>query len=214
LSTFPNSFLNSFPNSFLDRVLSGPGALIAAALLLTAACETTGPYVWVDDLPAQRGQPPYKLHPGDRIMIHVWNQPPMSGEVLVRSDGNITLPLVGDIPVAGQTPLAASESITKRLTGLVVEPHVAVSVLAGRSPTVNVTGEVRQSGSFDLRPGEGLLELIARAGGLSEFAARDRIFVVRREQAQRVRFRYDKLSRADGPAASFELRDGDIIVVE
>jgi polysaccharide export outer membrane protein len=158
--------------------------------------------------------PPYKLAGGDRVIINVWNQPAMSGEVLVRSDGNISLPLVGDVPVAGLSPPMASVEIAKRLNGLVVDPHVVISLAGGRESTCNVTGEVRQGGSFPIKAGDGVLELIARAGGLSEFADRNDIYVVRKRDGVRIRFSYDRLMRADGPAAKFQLQDGDTIIVE
>lgn len=190
-------------------------AWLISAAIAVSACQTQAPYVWVDELsPDDRAIAPYRIQPGDRLLVNVWNQPPLSGEVLVRSDGRLTLPLVGDVEVAGLTPTEASTSIASKLTGLVTDARVAVSFAGGREPTVNVVGEVRQGGSFPLRAGEGVLELVARAGGLSEFAAKDRIFVVRKTDGLRVRFSYDRLERPDGPGAQFQLRDGDTIVVE
>jgi polysaccharide biosynthesis/export protein len=193
------------------------GILIFALAVtsLAAACGSSAPYVWVDELPAAaREAPAYKIHPGDRLLVNVWNQPALSGEVLVRSDGHITMPLVGDVDVTDLSPPDASIAIAKKLTGMVVDPNVAVSLAGGREPTVNVLGEVRTGGSFPLRVGEGVLELIARAGGLSEFAAKDRIFVVRKADGVRVRFSYDRIERPDSPGSAFELQDGDTIVVE
>lgn len=190
----------------------------ALALVLGLAafgCATEGKFVWVDQLDsAALKSAPYLVSPGDRLLINVWNQPPLSGEVLVRPDGNITLPLVGDVPVAAMTPQQVADAIARKLNGLVVEPHVAVSLAGTRAPSVSVLGEVRSAGSFELRPGEGVLELLARAGGLSEFARKDAIFVVRRSQELRVRFDYARLSRGVGAAAAFELQDGDVVVVE
>ena len=189
--------------------------LLVSSVLSVAACEAHVPFVWVDEMPdANQPPPPYRVQSGDRLVVNVWNQPPLSGEVLVRQDGRITLPLVGDIAIGGMTTSEASAEIGKRLTGLVVDPHVAVSLSGGREPTVNVVGEVRTGGSFPLRSGEGVLELIARAGGLSEFAGKDRIYVVRKRESMRIRFSYDRLARADGPGAMFQLRDGDTIIVE
>ncbi|HEY4221947.1 MAG TPA: polysaccharide biosynthesis/export family protein [Myxococcota bacterium] len=188
------------------------------ALVSLAACAVScaeGPYVWVDDLPASALKPsPYKVQLGDKLAINVWNQAPLSGEVIVRPDGNITLPLVGDIYVLGMTPPQVADEVGKHLTGLVVDPHVAVSLANLREPNVSVVGEVKQAGAFPMRPGEGVLELIARAGGLSEFADKGRVFVIRRSEGLRVRFDYSKLAHADGVATKFPLVDGDIIVVE
>jgi polysaccharide export outer membrane protein len=189
--------------------------LLLTLALAASGCATDGTYVWVDELPSGALKPsPYQIAVGDRLMVNVWNQPPLSGEVLVRPDGSITLPLVGDVKVAGSTPQAAAESVAKKLTGLVVEPHVAVSLAGTREPTISVLGEVQQAGSFPLRPGEGVLEVLARAGGLSEFARKDAIFVVRRSQGLRVRFDYRRLAQANGAGVAFELQDGDVVVVE
>ncbi len=193
-----------------------PRPLLALVLALAASgCATDGKFVWVDELDREAlTSAPYIVTPGDRLLVNVWNQPPLSGEVLVRPDGNITLPLVGDVPVAGTTPQQVADAIAKKLSGLVVEPHVAVSLAGTRPPTVSVLGEVRNAGSFELRPGEGVLEILARAGGLSEFARKDAIFVVRRRHELRVRFDYARLSRGVGASAAFQLQDGDVVVVE
>lgn len=190
-------------------------ALTLVLALAASGCATDGKFVWVDELDREDLKPaPYLVAPGDRLVVNVWNQPPLSGEVLVRPDGNITLPLMGDVQVAGVTPQQAAEAVARKLTGLVVEPHVAVSLAGTREPTVSVLGEVQQAGSYPLRPGEGVLEVLARAGGLSEFARKDAIFVVRRSQGLRVRFDYQRLARAVGAGVAFELQDGDVVVVE
>lgn len=190
-------------------------ALAILIALVASACATDGKFVWVDELDREDLKPaPYLVAAGDRLVVNVWNQPPLSGEVLVRPDGNITLPLVGDVHVAGGTPHQAGEAIVRKLAGLVVEPHVAVSLAGTRDPTVSVLGEVQQAGSYALRPGEGVLEMLARAGGLSEFARKDAIFVVRRSQGLRVRFDYQRLARGVGAGVTFELQDGDVVVVE
>ncbi len=190
-------------------------ALALVIALAASGCATDGKFVWVDELDREDLKPaPYLVTPGDRLVVNVWNQPPLSGEVLVRPDGNITLPLMGDVAVAGVTPQQAAEAVARKLSGLVTEPHVAVSLAGTREPTVSVLGEVQQAGSYALRPGEGVLEVLARAGGLSEFARKDAIFVVRRSQGLRVRFDYQRLSRAVGAGVAFELQDGDVVVVE
>ena len=190
--------------------------LLAIPILLVAfGCATDGQFVWVDELPSGALKPaPYQIAAGDRLVVNVWNQPPLSGEVLVRPDGSITMPLVGDVQVVGATPQQAAEAVARKLTGMVVEPHVAVSLSGTHAPTVSVLGEVQQAGTFELRPGEGVLEVLARAGGLSEFARKDAIFVVRRAQGLRVRFDYRRLAQASGAGVAFELQDGDVVVVD
>jgi polysaccharide export outer membrane protein len=152
---------------------------------------------------------------GDALLVNVWGQASLSQEVTVRPDGNITLPLVGDVSAAGQTPAALGVEIGRRLNGLVLDPKVSVSVRTSREPSISVVGEVKTAGTYPLRPGEGVLEILARAGGLSEFASKDNIFVIRRQaEPLRVRFRYDALAAGDGAGLAFQLQDGDILVVE
>ena len=173
-------------------------------------------YVWADDLPDQAFMlTPYRIHPGDLLAISVWNQPNLSSEVRVRPDGMATLPLLGDIAVEGLTPTGCAEQIERRLEGIVVEPKVTVTLREARTPTISVVGEVQRVGDYPLREGDSILQIIARAGGLTEFADPNHIYVLRRRpELMRVRFTYEQLSKGTGRALSFRLHNGDIIVVE
>lgn len=190
--------------------------LLTLALVFGAGCLHLDPYVWVDDLPDEAYQPePYRIRAGDNLNVSIWNQDELTRDVRVRADGNITLPLISDVYVAGLTPPDAADVIKRRLDGLVLNPAVAVAVREGHVPNVSVVGEVRTAGQFTFAPDETVLHVIAKAGGLTEFAQPDAIFVVRRnDKQQRVRFSYDKLSRGNGRGLDFKLRDGDVIVVE
>jgi polysaccharide export outer membrane protein len=191
--------------------------VMSLAVAATAlACAPAHKYVWADALPEERHAPEtYAIRPGDRLAILVWNQPQLSGPVRVRNDGVATVTLVGDLPVAGLTAPDAAEQIKRRLKGLVVEPNVTVTVEEAQAVTVSVIGEVRNSGSFPVAPGETVLHMLAHAGGLTEYANFNGIYVVRRDDSvPRVRFRYRDLSGGDARSLSFILRDGDVIVVE
>jgi protein involved in polysaccharide export with SLBB domain len=138
---------------------------------------------WVDELPASDLQPaPYLIRGNDKLQITVFKQETLSGEALVREDGFITVPLVNDVKVVGMTPMAAAQEIKKKLTdtGFIDKPEVAVAVLETRAPTFAVVGQVKQPGSFELQPGTTVLDGIALAGGLDEFADKERIFVIRK----------------------------------
>jgi polysaccharide biosynthesis/export protein len=195
---------------------------VVMGLLCVTGCATMAdPFVWVDDLPADAlAAQPYSIRGNDQLQVTVFKQESLSGSVLVRVDGQITLPLIGDVPVVGMTPPKAAEEISRRLasTGYIDKPSVSVAVVQTRSPTFAVLGEVSQPGNFELLPGTTVLDGLALAGGLSEFANHQRVFVVRRNgpegKPQRVRFDYDRLSRLDGKAIVFSVADGDVIVVE
>jgi polysaccharide export outer membrane protein len=188
---------------------------VAAVLCVAAGCATSGPYVWVDDLPDQAFEhTPYRIHTDDRLNVLVWNQESISGEVRVRPDGKVTLPLVGDIAVAGLTPPACAAQITRRLDGLILDPKVTVTVSQTKTPTVSVVGEVRDVGEYPVRQEDTVLQILARAGGLTEFSRPDHVYVLRRgAKSVRIRFTYEQLIEGTGRALSFKLRDGDIVIV-
>jgi polysaccharide biosynthesis/export protein len=189
---------------------------IVAVMLTSAGCLHLDPYTWVDELDETAYEPePYRIGSGDGLHIIIWNQAELTGDVRVRPDGNITLALVGDVSVAGLTPDDAAASIKKRLDGIVLEPNVSVAVREGRQSNVSVVGEVRTPGQYNFNKQETVLHVLAKAGGLTEFAQPDAVFVVRSyPDRARVRFHYDKLSRGVGRSLEFQLRDGDVIVVE
>ena len=190
----------------------------AMAVIATAAtgCSHALPYVWVDDLPPAALVPePYRIAPNDALSILVWNQTKLSGDAKVRSDGQVTLPLLGDIAVAGLTPAGAASQIEHRLDGLVVDPKVTVSVRESVPPAVSVVGEVKTSGSYPIGGNMTVLQALAAAGGLNEFANTDKIFVIRKlPEIKRIRFTYDRLVNAEGRGVLFLLRDGDVVVVQ
>jgi polysaccharide export outer membrane protein len=196
--------------------------LLAAVPGLAVACATSDnvpdTFTWVDELAEEALAPsPYRLRGNDKLEVKVFKQESLSGEVLVREDGQITVPLVGDVPVVGLTPPEAAAEIAKRLTGtgFIDNPSVSVAVIETRQPSFAVVGEVRQPGSFELQPGTTVLDGVALAGGLSEFAKKDRIFVIRKGKGnQRVRFNFARLARSDGNGLRFHLEDGDVVVVE
>jgi polysaccharide export outer membrane protein len=190
--------------------------VVVLLLGATGCAHPVAPFTWVYEIADQDSVPAStRFAIDDQVLITVWNQPLLSGPHRVRADGMVTLPLVGDIALVGLTPDGASSRIASALDGLVVEPKVAVELVATLPQLVSVVGEVRTPGRFELRAQAGVLELLAQAGGLTEFADRDGIYVVRRDSnVPRVRFRYQQLEQGEPKAVGFALRDGDVIVVE
>ncbi len=189
--------------------------VVLAGVLAVAGCAHQEPFVWVDDLPPQALAPvPYHLQAGDQVAIAVWNQEHLSATTRVRVDGMATLPLLGDVRLAGTTATAAAAHITEMLRGLVIDPKVTVTVLEARPPTVAVMGEVREPGSVTLMTGDGILNVLAKAGGLTEFAHEDEVYVLRRGPTPlRVRFDYGRLTGGGSRGIAFPLQDGDVVVV-
>ncbi|HQR28922.1 MAG TPA: polysaccharide biosynthesis/export family protein [Anaeromyxobacteraceae bacterium] len=202
----------------------GLGVCAALACALAAAsasgCKTTGEYVWVDDLPAKAPAPPnaYVIQVGDTIAVRVWNQDAISTKVKVRPDGKVSVPFVNDVEAAGSTPTDLASRIQARLQEYIVSPVVTVVLEDARPMTVAVLGEVARPGNYQLDAGAGVLPALAVAGGMTPFASRDRIMVIRQKPdgsgAQRIRFTYSALTSLEGRAATFRLQGGDVVVVE
>jgi polysaccharide export outer membrane protein len=194
-----------------------------AAIILAAsasACASLGRYVWVDEY--RDPNPPPKVSPGayilaadDVIEVRVFGQEGMSAKARIRSDGKISLPFLNDVLAAGYEPPALAQQLQTRLKDFINQPVVTVSLEESRKMQIAVVGEVPHQGMVTLPPSAGVLEALANAGGLGEFAGSDRIFVLRPEpQPVRIRFSYPALLRARGQGPAFHLRPGDVIVVE
>jgi polysaccharide export outer membrane protein len=198
-----------------------------AALLLAAclgsACATTGEFIWVDALKDSQamGKADYLISPGDTIFVRVFGQDNISGKVKVRTDGRVSMPFVSDLDASGLSPSTLARLIEAQLKTFVVNPLVTILVEEQHAVQVSVLGEVSKPGVYRLDAGQGVLDALAQAGGFTPFADKDRIFVLRRVPDRselsprlRIRFRWKALTRAEGKAASFQLRDTDVLVVE
>jgi polysaccharide export outer membrane protein len=139
----------------------------------------------------------------------------MSGEFEVRDNGAVLMPAVGSLQARGLTPAHLAAALAQRLRGVLADPRVSVAIASRRPLAVNVLGEVRAPGRYELRDGDGVLDALARAGGITPFASPNDIYLVRRHERQmRVRFRYADLTRGSPESIGFEIADGDAIVVE
>lgn len=155
----------------------------------------------------------YRLKLGDKLRIEVHKDPQMSQSVQIRPDGKITLPLVGDIEATGRTPIELRDQITRQLTEYIARPVVTVIVVEATAPVVYVVGEVVHPGAVTL-PDEnlGVLQAIAMAGGLKDFADRKHIRLLRKGVAGNNVIKFDYKAAIEGRAPVF-LRPGDTIVV-
>ena len=188
-----------------------------AALLLGACfgCSDVGQYVWVQDYKqATAPERGFVLAPGDLVQVRMFGQDAFTTKARVRNDGKISLPLLNDVEAAGYTPVNLGHQLETRYKDFVKVPAVTVSVEEVRPLSVPVAGEVAKPGIVTAERGSTLLQVLLLAGGLSDFAHKDRIFVLRgAPAATRVRFAWQGLLR-DGPGARFEMRSGDTVVVE
>lgn len=184
-----------------------------------SACVTVSqaPFVWVDEWsdpgPFSKGE--YTIGVGDLLNVLVWEQERMSAHVRVRSDGRVSLPFLDDVPVAGMTPVTLARRLEDRLKQFIVTPQVTVVVEEAKPLSISVLGQVVQPGLYNLDPGARIAQALAAAGGLKDFARRDRIFLVRSgDGTTRIRMTYDDVTAGTGRASSLRLRSGDVVVVE
>jgi polysaccharide biosynthesis/export protein len=185
---------------------------------LVSCATNSGTFTWVNDYvdpPAPADGGGYVIQPGDLLQIRVFNQPDMSTRARVREDGKVSVPFLNDVIAAGFTPNALAHELQTRLKDYINAPVVTVSLEEPRPFSVAVMGEVSKPGVYAVPHGAGVLQALAAAGGFTQYASRDRIFVVRDlPQRARIRFNYEELSLAQGKAAAFRLRVGDTVVVE
>jgi polysaccharide biosynthesis/export protein len=183
---------------------------LAAAILLIAAGAPAQPKTEEPGLARALG---YQIGPEDVLHVAVWKNDALSRTVPVRPDGMISLPLLNDVPAAGLTPLELRERLVKRLAEYVPQPEVSVIVNEVRSFKVSVMGQVGKPGRYTLGSWATVADVLALGGGLSPFAARSRITVMRGEgrTVRKIPFNYDKL--ATGEQVNFYVRPGDVVLV-
>src|ERR1700693_1959104 len=129
---------------------------------------------------------PYRIGADDELEIVVWNQPQLSGKVIVASDGTIAMPLIGRVPAALQTPEQLKAEREKRYAQYVHNPNATVRVSDPASHVFYVVGEVNKPGGYKLHSGEVLSQALAEAGGLGEFADPGKIRILRHRETETV----------------------------
>jgi len=168
---------------------------------------------------AQSQVPPafeeYSVGIEDKLSISVWKEADMTKTVGVRPDGKITFPLVGDVQAAGRTPRQLTEDLTRLLGRFIKEPVVTVVVEEINNFKVFVLGEVATQGVLTLRRRTRLLEAIALVGGMSQFADKANVLLVRFEDGKETRTKIDyrKVVSGERPELNVYLRPGDTIIV-
>jgi polysaccharide export outer membrane protein len=183
--------------------------------LVCSACAGPGNYVWFTDVPREQRAGDYLIGAGDVLTVRVVGHEDMMTKVRVRADGGIAIPFVQRSIIArGKTPDTLSREIEADLAKFFNTPSVSVNVDETLPANIAVLGEVARPGVFPLGPSLGLSQALALSGGVTEFAARDRIFIVRAQPPERIRFTYEAVIRDEGGAGQFALRPGDVVVVE
>jgi len=159
--------------------------------------------------------PDYVIGPDDVLTIVFWREKDMSIEAAVRPDGKITLPLINDIQAAGLKTEQLREQITEAAKKYLEDPNVMVGVKQINSRKVFITGEVQKPGPYPLTAPTTVLQLLAQAGGLTEFAKREDIRVMRTEAGRSLslKFNYKDVTKGKNLRQNIELKPGDTVVV-
>jgi len=158
----------------------------------------------------------YVIGANDVLAINVWKEPDISRSVPVRSDGKISLPLVGELQAGGQTPQQLEQEITKRLQSYISEPEVTVIVTDSKSQKVNILGMVVRPGAYLLTSSTTVLDAIAMAGGFKDFAKQKSIYVLRQAPdgtQKRIPFNYKDVIKGKNAEQNVRLQAGDTVVI-
>ena len=158
----------------------------------------------------------YVIGDDDLLSISVWKEPEISKQLPVRSDGKISLPLVGDVQAAGRTPPQLEQDITARLQSYITDPEVTVIVEQINSQKINILGQVIKPGSYPLLAGTTILDAIATAGGFKDFAKKKGVYILRQNPTGgevKIPFNYDRFIKGRNTAQNIQLKPHDTIVV-
>lgn len=158
----------------------------------------------------------YRIGPGDVLAIVVWREPDASvPEVVVRADGKVSLPLIKEVHVAGLTPSELEQMLSAKLAKLINEPDVTVIPKQIRSMRVYLVGAVRREGPLPLMGPITVLQAITEAGGLTDYAKKDKIYILRNEGGKQIRlpFDYKAVLRGERIEQNILLQPEDTIVV-
>lgn len=199
-------------------------ALMVAALLVINGCATSGYGAKAPDRQNSgltpmhgNGVMEYRIGPADVLSISVWNHTEMNQTVTVRPDGHVSFALIGDIAAVGLTPGELQNSMEKALGKYIdlIPGEVTVVVDAVHSYKVSVLGEVRLPGRFEFQNQASVLDALAEAGGLTEFASSSNILILRTNggQTEEIRFDYQKLLRSGSRESRVLIFPGDVILV-
>jgi polysaccharide export outer membrane protein len=159
--------------------------------------------------------PSYIIGPMDVLEIQVWKEPDFSRKVLVRPDGKITYPLIGDIHASGMNTMGLKALLTEKLENFLSKPEVTVIVLQSSSKNFYIVGKINRPGNYPLNPDMTVLQAISVAGGLNEWADRDSIRIIRRSGGKEeiLHFDYDEVISGKNLERNILLKPNDTIMV-
>ena len=158
---------------------------------------------------------PYRIQPGDVLMVSVWKEQDLMSEVLVRPDGGMSFALVGDVRAAGRTIEELRTLVDERLSKFIPDPSVTIAIKQIGGNRVYVIGKVNRPGEFPFSQPIDVMQALSLAGGATSFAGLDDIQILRREGGKQTarRFRYSDVERGRQLEQNILLKSGDTVVV-
>ncbi len=158
----------------------------------------------------------YRLNPGDKLEITVWQEESLKQEVVVLPDGTISFPLVGHVAAAGKTTGELVKLLQERLNKFIPDSEINVRLLAAEGNLIYVTGEVKNPGKFEVKGPTDVVQALRMAGGLTAFAKKNNIIILRREadgKSKSLPFEYGDVEDGENIESNILLQSGDTIVV-
>lgn len=157
----------------------------------------------------------YLLQPGDVLQVSVWKEQDLQNEVLVRPDGSLSFPLVGDVAAGGRTVEQVRATLVERLKSYIPTPVVTVAVKSIGGNRIYVVGKVARAGEFPFSSPLDVMQALSLAGGATSFASLNDIVILRRENGkqQAIHFEYADVARGRNLSQNIQLRSGDTVVV-
>jgi polysaccharide export outer membrane protein len=176
--------------------------LLASVALLMISC-------------ASSAQEPYRLNPGDILSISVWNEDALQQEVMVLPDGTISFPLVGILKVANRTPEQIQAEIKVKLSRLIPDPEINLTVRAVEGNNIFIIGKVNRPGRFPMTRPTDVVQALSLAGGFTPYAKTEDIQILRRtgKRQKSINFDYSKIAEGKALETNILLQSGDTIVV-
>lgn len=187
-------------------------AAIACAVLVAGCRSSVPPYDYKLE-PDPRGVE-YQVGPLDQLSVVVWKNPDLSGDVIVRPDGIITLPLIGDVRAAGRTPTELQAEIKKRYADFIRDEELVVSVgvASVNSYYFTILGSVERAGVYTAKSYVTTVEAVAMAGGPNRFAG-DAVYIVRGNPARRIPIDLRRATSSEHANENLVVLRGDLIIV-
>jgi polysaccharide export outer membrane protein len=167
------------------------------------------------DPPSAAARPPYHLLPGDVLDISVWKETDLHQEVIVRPDGGLSFPLVGEIDTTGKSVADVRDTLVERLKRYIPTPAVTVALKTINGNRVYVLGRVNHPGEFPMLSAIDVMQAISLAGGTTPFAALNDIVILHRQNGvqQAIHFHYTDVERGHDLSQNILLQSGDTVVV-